>query len=59
MYCNKILLSDDKYRVGTKMLIEFEFRTWVADAVLFSVKNKTYADGLALEMVNGSVSQVV
>lgn len=37
------------------MSIELEFRTWSRDGVLISVSDSSRIDGLALELVNGSV----
>ena len=36
------------------MLIEMDFRTWRSNGVILSVENNR-VDGLAVEMVNGSV----
>jgi len=55
--CSLFYLSGDRYRVGTDLLIEFKFRTWAASGVFLTVQSSKYPDGLALEMINGSVSR--
>ena len=39
------------------MLIEMDFRTWRSNGVILSVDNNRM-DGLAIEIVNGSVSNL-
>lgn len=46
---------DDQYRVGPIMNIELEFRTWSRDGALVSVSHSSKVDGLALELVNGTI----
>lgn len=48
-------IYDANHRVGPDMLIELDFRTWANEGVFMSVSDAVRGDGLALEMVNGSI----
>uniref|UniRef100_H2ZIA5 Laminin subunit alpha-2 n=1 Tax=Ciona savignyi TaxID=51511 RepID=H2ZIA5_CIOSA len=47
-------IYSEKYRVGPRMLIEMEFRTWNPSGILLSINNRR-SDGLGIELVNGSI----
>nr|XP_039257196.1 laminin subunit alpha-1-like isoform X3 [Styela clava] len=46
---------NNEYRVGPVMSIELEFRTWSRDGVLVTISDSSRSDGLALEIVNGTI----
>ncbi|XP_076805272.1 laminin subunit alpha-1-like isoform X3 [Clavelina lepadiformis] len=49
------VIYDETFRVGPNIVIEMEFRTTRSNGVILSVANKEKPDGLALELVNGTI----
>lgn len=55
LLCFSFSLQVGAYRVGTDLLVEFEFRTTRMNGVLLGVSSQKM-DGLGIELVDGKVS---
>lgn len=55
LLCLPFSLQVGAYRVGTDLLVEFEFRTTRMNGVLLGVSSQKM-DGLGIELVDGKVS---
>lgn len=55
LLCFLFSLQVGAYRVGTDLLVEFEFRTTRMNGVLLGVSSQKM-DGLGIELVGGKVS---
>lgn len=58
LLCFPFSLQVGAYKVGTDLLVEFEFRTTRMNGVLLGVSSQKM-DGLGIELVDGKVSSKV